>query len=135
MRRLVLDIDGTIAGEKSESYSDCPVHPDVVFKINEYKALGFEIVLYTARNMRTYNSNHGKITANTVPVLIEWLDRHSVPYDEIYVGKPWCGAEGFYVDDRAVRPDEFIHKTIDEIQEMLGFSSNLLRSIRAKSAG
>jgi capsule biosynthesis phosphatase len=43
----------------------------------------------------------------TLPVIIEWLRRHDVPFDELHVGKPWCGTDGFYVDDRAVRPSEF----------------------------
>jgi len=26
----------------------------------------------------------------------------------LHVGKPWCGEDGFYVDDKAVRPSEFL---------------------------
>ncbi len=45
--------------------------------------------------MRTYEGNVGKINVNTLPIIIDWLERHNVPYDEIYVGKPWCGHDGF----------------------------------------
>ena len=81
--------------------------------------MGFEIVIHTSRNMRTHENNIGKITALTVPVILDWLSRHDVPFDELHVGKPWCGMEGFYVDDRALRPDEFIRLTIDEIRDLL----------------
>ena len=50
----------------------------------------------------------GKINANTLPLILDWLAQHEIPYDEIHVGKPWCGTEGFYVDDKAVRPSEFL---------------------------
>lgn len=77
------------------------------------------ISLFTSRQMRTYNNNLGKIMANTLPVLIEWLNRYNVPYDEIHIGKPWCGFEGFYVDDKAVRPDEFLSMSYEEIKILL----------------
>lgn len=69
--------------------------------------------------MRTHENNVGKITAHTVPIIIEWLQKHDIPYDEIFVGKPWCGHEGFYVDDRAIRPDEFVRLSKPEIDALL----------------
>ncbi|RBL65200.1 capsular biosynthesis protein, partial [Pseudomonas sp. MWU13-2625] len=70
--------------------------------------------------MNTYKSNLGLINKHTVPVLLEWLAKWEVPYDEILFGKPWPRKKGFYIDDRAVRPDEFLNMTEDEIQTMLG---------------
>ena len=83
------------------------------------KENGFEIIISTSRNIRTYEGNVGKINANTLPIIIKWLDKNSVPYDEIYVGKPWCGIEGFYIDDKAVRPSELVNMSYDEIVALL----------------
>jgi len=47
------------------------------------------------------------------------LARHDIPYDEIHVGKPWCGNDGFYVDDKAVRPSELKSMSYDEIRALL----------------
>jgi len=69
--------------------------------------------------MRTYNGSVGLINVNTLPIILEWLEKHDVPYDEIIVGKPWCGHEGFYVDDKAIRPSEFNTLSYDEIQTLL----------------
>ena len=44
---------------------------------------------------------------NTLPIIKDWLLANNVPYDEIIIGKPWCGMNGFYVDDRAIGPSEF----------------------------
>jgi capsule biosynthesis phosphatase len=82
--------------------------------------MGFTIIIHSARNMQTYENSIGKINAHTLPVMIEWLRRHDIPFDEIHVGKPWCGHNGFYVDDRAIRPAEFVSMTLAEIQRMLG---------------
>jgi capsule biosynthesis phosphatase len=57
--------------------------------------------------------------AVTLPGIITWLQRHQVPFDEIHVGKPWCGFDGFYVDDRAVRPSEFLTLSLTEIHALL----------------
>ena len=70
--------------------------------------------------MRTYDGNIGKIAANTLPIIVDWLKKHDIPFDEIHIGKPWCGQEGFYVDDRAVRPSEFRKHSYDEIKKLLG---------------
>ena len=91
-----------------------------VGKLSEYRAAGFEIVIYSARNMRTYNGSVGHITAHTAPGIIEWLKRHDIPYDELHIGKPWCGDGGFYVDDKAVRPDEFAALSYDDVLVLIG---------------
>ena len=120
MRRLIMDLDNTISKTVNGDYTNSKPITEVVNKLREYKQQGFEIVISTSRNMRTYEGNVGKITANTLPIIIEWLDKHGVPYDEIYVGKPWCGTEGFYVDDKSIRPDEFVNLTYNEINDLLG---------------
>lgn len=120
MKRLVVDLDDTLTVHGSAaSYADKEPNRPLVAKLREYKAAGFEIIVQTARNMRTYQNSIGKINANTLPVILDWLKRHDIPYDEIHVGKPWCGTEGFYVDDRAVRPAEFLALSLDEIRALI----------------
>ena len=63
-------------------------------------------------------------TENTITDrMLEWLDKWEIPYDEIIYGKPWPGHHGFYVDDRAVRPDEFLSHDFDELMEICKESS------------
>ncbi|WP_068113003.1 capsular biosynthesis protein [Tropicimonas marinistellae] len=119
MKKIIIDLDNTIAGPKTTSYADCLPDHAVISRMRAYRDNGFCIVVFTARNMRTYDGEVGKINVHTLPTVIEWLDRHEVPYDEILVGKPWCGHEGFYVDDRAIRPDEFVRLSEAEIAALL----------------
>ena len=120
VKRLVVDLDDTLTlSDPALSYADKAPNLPLVARLREYRSRGFAIVIQTARNMRTYEGNVGKINVHTLPVIIAWLQRHDVPFDEILVGKPWCGLEGFYVDDRAVRPSEFVTMSLGEINAML----------------
>ena len=121
MKRLVFDLDGTIAlDDPARAYAEREPNLPLIARLREYKAEGFTIVVASARNMRTYAGDIGKINANTLPVIIDWLKRHDVPFDELHVGKPWCGTEGFYVDDKAVRPSEFVALSLEDIRALLG---------------
>jgi capsule biosynthesis phosphatase len=118
---IVMDLDGTLCPVRlpRQHYDDLEPYADMLSKLREYRAQGFYIILYTSRNMRTYGGNMGLITANTAKSTMAWLDRHQIPYDEIHFGKPWASHAGFYVDDRAVRPDEFLRMSFAEIEELL----------------
>ena len=118
--KFVFDIDGTLCPIKSkeERYEDLVPYSSVVEKLRYYKRNGAQIVLLTSRNMNTYGGNIGLINKNTARILLEWLDKWDIPYDEIIYGKPWPGHKGFYVDDRTVRPDEFMKYSPDELNEI-----------------
>jgi len=120
MKNLVMDIDNTLTLGDSKDYNLVSPNIEVINKVKEYKKDGFNIILFTARNMRSYEGNVGKITAKTLPIIFKWLEKHEVPFDEIYVGKPWCGHDGFYVDDKAIRPDEFTKMNYLEIAKIVG---------------
>lgn len=104
-----MDVDGTLCELKTpdQSYADVAPVSRVVAKLAEYRSQGFRVALFSSRNMRTYHGNVGEIAAHTLPVLIEWLSKHGIEYDELHIGKPWPGEGGFYVDDRTIRPSEF----------------------------
>lgn len=118
---LVVDVDGTLCPVKGpqQDYSELEPYQEMIGRLAEYRKNGYRIQLYTARNMRTYQGNMGLINRHTVPVMLEWLEKWQIPYDEILFGKPWPGDKGFYIDDRAVRPDEFLRMSEDEIHAML----------------
>ena len=118
--KMIFDIDGTICPIKkpNESYSDVVPYREIVNKIRELKKSGATIILFSSRNMKTYDNNLGLINKNTAPILIEWLKKWEIPYDEIYFGKPWPGDFGFYVDDRSIRPDEFLNNDLQQLEKI-----------------
>lgn len=119
MKRIIIDLDNTLCRTTGGDYEKSEPIVEMVEALRTYQAEGFEIVIHTSRNMRTYSGNVGKINANTLPIIITWLRKHAVPFDEIVVGKPWCGHDGFYVDDRAVRPKEFAQLSYAELLALI----------------
>ena len=114
---FVFDIDGTICPikKREERYEDLVPYHNIVERLRYYKANGARIILLTSRNMNSYGGNLGLINKYTAAILLEWLDKWNIPYDEIIYGKPWPGHKGFYVDDRTIRPDEFLNCTVEEM--------------------
>lgn len=144
MKRLIIDLDDTLTlaapdgmpirgmptsgmtmpvrrppDEAPARYAQALPNLALIARLREYRANGFAIVISTSRNMRTFDGNIGKINAHTLPIILDWLGRHDVPFDEIYVGKPWCGLEGFYVDDKSIRPSEFLRYSLPAIHALL----------------
>lgn len=123
---FIFDIDGTVCPIKSkdEKYEDLIPYQDIVEKIRYYHDNGSKIILFTSRNMNSFNGNIGMINKVTAAILTQWLEKWQIPYDEIIYGKPWPGHYGFYVDDRTVRPDEFLTHTVEEMEEICKASRN-----------
>lgn len=117
---FIFDIDGTICPIKAkyEKYEDLVPYQEILDKLREYHDNGAKIVLFTSRNMNSYGGNIGLINKHTAKVLLDWLEKWEIPYDEIVYGKPWPGHKGFYVDDRAVRPDEFLKYSPDKLDDI-----------------
>ncbi len=100
--RIVVDLDGTICPikQKNESYADLKPNDGAIEKLNDLHAAGHYIIIQTARNMATCESNVGKVIKNIGKITLDWLERYQVPYHEIYFGKPNAD---LYIDDRAIR--------------------------------
>lgn len=118
---FVFDIDGTICPIKktNENYSDLIPYDDIVKKIKYFKLQGAKVILYTSRNMNSFKNNIGKINKFTGPELMNWLSKWDIPFDEIHFGKPWAGNKGFYIDDRAIRPNELLENDLASIENIL----------------
>ncbi|MFZ4565792.1 MAG: hypothetical protein ACOYMY_04950 [Prochlorococcaceae cyanobacterium] len=104
---LVVDIDGTLCGGPQDGdYSRVEPIEEVCAALRTANEEGNYIVLFTARNMRTFKGSLGLINKYTAPVLLEWLRVHNIPYDEIYYGKPW-GPDVQYIDDKSLSIQDF----------------------------
>lgn len=120
MKSIIVDLDNTITIEDPcKAYMDKLPNLSMIEKLNKYKNENWKIVIFTSRNMRTYNGNIELIKKNTLPIIVKWLKKNKVPYDEIILGKPWPGKDGFYIDDKSIRPDEFLNMTSEQIINLL----------------
>lgn len=117
---LVVDVDGTLCPIKKpeQKYEDLVPYSAMVEKLKACHADGAKIILYTSRNMNSYNGNLGLINKYTAAVLTKWLEKWDIPYDEIIYGKIWPGHKGFYIDDRTVRPREFLENSPEQLEKI-----------------
>lgn len=129
VKKLIVDMDDTITVTEKGDYEHSKPILETINLLKKYKSEGFQIVIHSSRQMRTYGGQIGKINANTLPTIINWLKLHDVPFDEIIVGKPWCGFTGFYIDDKSIRPSEFHKMSFEEIELMLKKEKEYIHSL------
>ena len=108
--RVCFDLDNTLVTypDVIGDYSSVrPITRNIEF-LKLLHRLVHHIIIYTARRMRTHKGNVGAIVADIGEVTIETLKRFSIPYDELYFGKPYAN---FYIDDLAVNPYVSLHES------------------------
>jgi capsule biosynthesis phosphatase len=100
--RICFDLDGTLCENKKpgQEYKDVLPTPGAVEYLKQLKEQGHYVIIMTARNMVTYNNNVGQIIANQAPIVIDWLKKYDIPYDELLFGKPHAD---FFVDDKGIQ--------------------------------
>lgn len=112
--RLAIDVDGTLCHTKGvgQTYADVLPLDGAVETMQRWKDQGHYLIIQTARHMRTCDANEGKVLAMGAKLLVDWLDKHHIPYDEIRFGKPHVD---IFIDDKGYRHTdwkdtaEFIH--------------------------
>lgn len=100
--RICIDVDGVICSLRNPDQEYASLHP-VPGAVEGMRALheaGHYLILSTARHMKTCEGNMGMVLRRQGLTLLQWLDRHAIPYDEIWFGKPFADV---YLDDNAVR--------------------------------
>lgn len=111
--RFCFDLDNTLVSVpkiKGDYTSVEPIMKNIYF-LKYLKKFGHEIIIYTARRMKTFNGNEGKVNASIGKITFDTLDKFEIPYDEIYFGKPYAD---YYIDDKAIN-------AYSNLQTNLGF--------------
>ena len=100
--KICVDMDGTICKNKQETQDYYDVEPisGAVEALQALKKEGYYIVIHTARGMRTYNNNEGKIIKTHSKKLSEWLEYWKIPFDELLFAKPHVD---YFIDDKGYR--------------------------------
>ncbi len=117
-RRYCFDLDNTLVSypDKLNDYSTVnPLQHNINF-LKYLKKMGNIIIIYTARRMRTHDSNQGKVVADIGKITFDTLEKFNIPYDEIYFGKPYAD---YYIDDLNI-------SAYDNLEKELGYYYNIL---------
>ena len=103
---IVMDLDGTICTQKSTgTYHEAEPIMDVIRQVNALWTDGWEIVIHTARGMRTCNGHVELVEEKYRKMTEKWLADNRVCYSKLVFGKP---AADYYVDDKCLHPQEFV---------------------------
>ena len=111
--RICFDLDNTLVTYPvvSGDYSTVqPIQKNIDF-LKYLKSFGNTIIIHTARRMKTFSGNCGKVMADVGKLTFDTLHKFNIPYDEIYFGKPNAD---FYIDDLGVN-------CFDDLEKKLGF--------------
>lgn len=68
IKRLIVDLDNTISYTIKGDYVNSKPIEQTINMLRKYHDEGWEIVINSSRNMRTYDANVGKINIYTLPM-------------------------------------------------------------------
>jgi len=99
--RFCFDLDNTLVTypKVKDDYTSVEPKWKNIRVVQELKNQGHEIIIWTARRMRTHKGNIGKIMKDVGYITLDTLAKFNVPYDELHFGKPDADV---YIDDLAV---------------------------------
>lgn len=95
--RICFDLDETLCTGKP--YNQAKPLPGRKELLARLKKEGHEIIIYTARGMKTYHGNIGQVVKELASLTLLQLKQWEFIYDEIYFGKP---SADLYIDDKAI---------------------------------
>jgi len=102
---ICVDVDDTICHTINRDYANSvPIEP-MVARLREARARGYHIVLHTARGQGRSDGAWQSVADEVRAEVTTFCQRFAIPFDAIVLGKPWAR---WYVDDKAIRPDEFL---------------------------
>jgi capsule biosynthesis phosphatase len=104
-RIFCFDLDNTLVTRPKvigDYNTVLPIYVNVKFLRSLYKD-GHKIIIYSARRMRTFNSNLNLVKKNIEKLTISQLKAFKIPYHQLILGKPYAH---FYIDDLSVNSYE-----------------------------
>jgi len=101
VKRFCFDLDNTLVSFpriKGDYTTVSPMHENIKF-LQMLKLKGHHITIYTARRMKTHNSNVKKVIKEIKELTIKQLKNFKIDYDELIFGKPYAD---YYIDDLSI---------------------------------
>lgn len=112
MKRIVCDIDDTISFTTNRDWENAIPNQEVIDKINSLYDQGWEIYLVTARGSLSCKTRQ-EAEEKYRNQIIKWLAKHGVKFTVLSFDKYLAA---YYVDDKALTPEEFVKLDIRELK-------------------
>ena len=110
-RRYCFDLDNTLVTYPTIPGDYSTVKPKYknIKMLKHLKDNNNTIIIYTARRMKTFSGNVGNVIRDIGKITLDTLESFSIPYDELYFGKPYAD---YYIDDLAINATEDLEKSL-----------------------
>lgn len=115
-RRIICDIDDTISFTTSRDWKNAKPNDTLIKKLNDLYDAGWEIVYCTARGTLSCE-NREKAKEKYETGILDWFRANNVKYTRLSFMKE-LGM--YYIDDKAVTPENFIDLDIEIIKSRSG---------------
>jgi len=112
-KRIIVDFDDTIAITTTRDWDSAEPQWDVINKMNNLYDKGWEVWIVTARGQLSCKGDWVKADKKYRKIIETWLSKHSVKYHELHFEKYLAS---YYIDDKALLPEEFVDLEIREIK-------------------
>jgi capsule biosynthesis phosphatase len=119
-KRLVVDLDDTISFTTNRDFENARPNVPLINKINRLYDEGWEIVIQTARGSLSC-ATRKKANSKYGIQIVTWLMKHNVKYTYLTFEKLLAA---YYIDDKAITPEDFIELRIEKLHE--GLSGSLV---------
>lgn len=100
----IFDIDGTICTLTDGNYLFAEPIKNRILIINNLFKEGHEIIIFTARGMKTFENNVDMAENKWEEITRKQLDAWGVSYHKLILGKP---AADLYIDDKGINDKVF----------------------------
>lgn len=110
-KTIVMDIDDTISFALTYAdpsvYAEAEPNLELIATMQRLSKMGYKFILHTSRGWISCKEDPERAKEKYLKQIEAWMQKYDVPYERIIFGKPF-GI--IYVDDKSIRPDEFVEK-------------------------
>lgn len=107
--RIIVDLDNTLCVVENRDFINAKPIQEVIDKVAEYHAKGYEVVISTARGQNSCKTPK-EMQDKYYEITKGWLDANNVRYDSIEIG--YKKNADLYIDDKAINVEDFLDKRV-----------------------
>lgn len=116
-KTIITDLDDTLSFTQNRDWENAKPNIDLINKLNFFFKIGYKIIIVTARGQISCNGNSIEADKKYRTQIETWLQKNNVLYHELSFQKKLAV---YYIDDKSIRPDEFINIEHEELKGMSG---------------
>lgn len=112
-KSVVCDFDDCLSFTLNRDWENATCNVELAGKLNQLIDDGWEVHIITARGQLSCNGDCDAADKKYRAQIESWLNKHGIKYTTLSFQKKLAS---YYIDDKAIRPEEFIQKNVELIR-------------------